>query len=413
MLKNTQQQKTDRMEKISFRELVDIPSTTHATFGLYKYPAKFIPHVVDYILTNYTDPQTTVFDPFGGYGTVGTVAKIHGNDYEMWDLNPMLKVLHQISIMKPVDIDISGIIRNMKNNTKKKFVPDWERHKNWFPQEFLPFLYRVWGYYHAMPDKKVKRTLTIPLLKVTRQFSYDDIRKQKLCRSRVSEERIRSLFTSDWKDRFLEMLYRDIARVQRGLTEYQKLHPKATKHTIKTEVDVVHEELAENKDILITSPPYLQSQEYMRQAKLDLFWLGFSETDVKRLSKLEIPYRNVDECVIHSHTYKECLSHIKEKHIRKTFQRYFWSILGTFGRLQDRINTRMFIFVGHSSTRGRAIPIDTILIEHLTGLGWVHEKTLSDRIVGRNMFSYSVNPASKIRDARTSIENLVILKKRA
>ena len=42
-----------KYENVSFRNLVNIPSTTHATFGLYRYPAKFIPHVVAYILENY------------------------------------------------------------------------------------------------------------------------------------------------------------------------------------------------------------------------------------------------------------------------------------------------------------------------------------------------------------------------
>lgn len=400
-----------KIEKISFRELVDIPSTTHATFGLYKYPAKFIPHVVAHVLQNYTEPEMTVFDPFGGYGTVGTVSRIYGNDYEMWDLNPMLDILHPISIMKPAQIDILKVIKDMKKS-RKKFVPDWQRHQNWYKKEFLPFLYKVWGYYHSLQDKKTKMILTIPLLKTTRYFSYDDMQRQKLTKSSRSEKRAEKIFASDWTNLFFQMVEKDTVRILKGLQEYQKLHPHKTKFKTRSGVDMVHETLKENKDILITSPPYLQSQEYMRQAKLDLFWLGFSEKKVRELSRLEIPYRTVEPCTIHSPTYENCLNKIKEDHIKKIFQTYFWCVLGTFTRIQEKINSRMFIFVGHSSTRGRAIPIDTILVEHLTKLGWIHEKTLSDKIVGRNMFSYSVNPASKMKDARTLIENLVILKRK-
>ena len=144
-----------KTEEISFRELVNIPSTTYATFGLYRYPAKFIPHVIAHILENYAEPEMSVFDPFGGYGTVGTVAKIYGNDYEMWDLNPLLGILHPISTMKPIVMDVENVIREIKN-TKEKFIPDWQRHQNWFKKEFLPFLYKVWGYYHSINDKKLK-----------------------------------------------------------------------------------------------------------------------------------------------------------------------------------------------------------------------------------------------------------------
>ena len=82
----------ERKEReVSFRKLTnDIPSTTYATFALYRYPAKFIPQVIAYTLRRYARPGMTVFDPFAGYGTVGVVSKIYGLDYELWDLNPFL-----------------------------------------------------------------------------------------------------------------------------------------------------------------------------------------------------------------------------------------------------------------------------------------------------------------------------------
>jgi len=71
-------------EKVSFRKLTnDIPSTTYATFALYRYPAKFIPQVIAYTLRRYVHRGMTVFDPFAGYGTVGIVSKTYGLDYEL------------------------------------------------------------------------------------------------------------------------------------------------------------------------------------------------------------------------------------------------------------------------------------------------------------------------------------------
>ncbi len=71
-------------QEVNFRKLTkDIPSTTYATFALYRYPAKFIPQVIAYTLRRYAHPTMTVFDPFAGYGTVGVVSKIYGHDYEL------------------------------------------------------------------------------------------------------------------------------------------------------------------------------------------------------------------------------------------------------------------------------------------------------------------------------------------
>src|SRR4030043_391022 len=97
-------------EAVIFRDLMpEIPSTTYATFGLYKYPAKFIPQVIAYALTTYGRPGMSVIDPFAGYGTVGTIARLSGNDYELWDLNPLLKYLHSVAIMHPTKIDSNAL----------------------------------------------------------------------------------------------------------------------------------------------------------------------------------------------------------------------------------------------------------------------------------------------------------------
>jgi hypothetical protein len=220
------------------------------------------------------------------------------------------------------------------------------------------------------------------------------------------------LLTSDWKAKFFRMLEREVRNVVNGITEYSTLSPKQTKAIVKGGIDVLTTDLQEKKDILITSPPYLQSQEYIRQAKLDLFWLGCSEKKIKELSKLEIPYRDVERQTIHSETYSLLRNEIREDHMRQIFDRYFWGVLGALTQLQRKVNSYLFLFVGRTSMRGRAIPIDRIFAEHFSELGWIHEATLSDTIVSRRMFSYRVNPATKVKDARTPVENLVILRKR-
>ena len=171
------------------------------------------------------------------------------------------------------------------------------------------------------------------------------------------------------------------------------------------------EELDEEKDILITSPPYLQSQEYIRQAKMDLFWLGYTQDYVRRLSRLEIPYRKVPSIPIHSTTFHQIRDEIDEARIRRVYDSYFNGIVGALNRLQDRITSYLLLFVGRSSLRGKPVSIDRILAEHFTEMGWAHETTLVDTIVSRRMFSYRVNPATKISDSRTSTENLVVLRR--
>jgi len=396
--------------KVLFRNLINLPSTTYATFGLYRYPAKFIPHVIAYVLENHAKPSMRVFDPFAGYGTVGVVSRIYGYDYEMWDLNPLLETFHSVATLEPKEVDVKDLL-NQIATSNGEFIPDWSKLDYWFPREYLPLLYRVWGFYHSLDDRGIGLLLTIPLLKTTRCFSYDDTQRQKLSRSPKSKQRVNLILNGDWRTKFFRMLEEEVCKVIKGIAEYWTLKPKQTKAIVKGGVDVLTTDLEEEKDILITSPPYLQSQEYIRQAKMDLFWLGHSQDRVRELSRLEIPYREVQPQPIHSETFHSLRSEIEENHLRKIFDRYFWAVLGALTRLQEKVSSYLFLFVGRTSMRGRVIPIDRVFAEHFVELGWVHEATLVDTIVARRMFSYRVNPATNLKDKRTPVENLVILRR--
>jgi hypothetical protein len=356
----------------------------------------------------------TVLDPFAGYGTAGLVSRMYGCKYELWDLNPLLKTFHAISTLEPDLFEapkVNKILREMPSS-REEFVPQWPNLDYWFHQDFLPFLSCIWGFYHSLDDERCKLILTIPLLKATRYFSYDDSQRQKLSKSKKSQKRIEALFDNDWKGKFFRMVADDTRKILNGIQNYYSLSPRPVEYVIKAGIDTMLENLEEDRDILITSPPYLQSQEYIRQAKMDLFWLGYSEERVKELSKLEIPYRSIEPKPILSETYLRFRNNLEEDKLRIIFDRYFWGVLGALTRLQTRISSYLFLFVGRASMRGIPIPLDTIFAEHFTRLGWIHETTLVDSIVARRMFNYSRNPATGLKDSRTPTENLVILRRR-
>lgn len=399
-----------KKERILFRgEVREIPSTTYGTFSIYKYPAKFIPQVIAYILKKYAKPGMKIFDPFAGYGTVGVVSRAYGYDYELWDLNPIIHIIHDTAIMRKPSTDPIKLMQEIKES-KEKFVPKWSNLWYWFPQDFLPVLYKTWGFVHLQP-KETKYLLLIPLLKVTRYFSYSDEKIHKLYRSKFSRKKIEYLLKEDWKSKFYSMLEREIQILLRKLDEYSRLTPKQVKHKIRSRIDVLETNLDSDVDILITSPPYLQAQEYIRSTKLELFWLGHNESEIKDLSKKEIPYGTVNKIEIYSEKYYEFREKIKEDHLKELYDRYFHAILYTFSNLGRNVKDYMFIFVGSAKIRTTPIPIDDIVVEHLTNFGWRHEITFVDTIVSRSMFGSGINPASGREDNRMETEQLVVLRK--
>ena len=404
-------EKKNNKVNILFRNTVpEIPSTTYGTFAIYRYPAKFIPQVVAFILKRYAKPGMKVFDPFAGYGTVGIVSRIYGYDYELWDLNPMIDVIHKTAIMKPPRVNIVDLIKGLKNS-EEEFIPDWSNLDYWFPEEFIPTLSKAWGYVHSLDDE-TKYILLIPLINVTRYFSYSDEKVHKLYRSKYSRKKVEKLLKGDWKRQFYIMLEKEIQNLLKKIREYHRLKPKEdVNYQIRFGIDTLEEKLDNDVDILITSPPYLQAQEYIRSTKLELFWLGYPEDYIRNLSRKEIPYRPVSKIEIYSEKYYEFREKIEEEHLRVLYDRYFHGILNIFSSLGERVNSYMCIFVGPAKIRTIPIPIDEIIVEHLQELGWKHEITFVDNIISRVMFESKVNPASGKKDSRIKTEHMVVLKK--
>jgi len=395
---------------IIFRNTIpEIPTTTYGTFAIYRYPAKFIPQIVAYVLKNYGKPGIKVFDPFAGYGTVGLVSRVYGYDYVLWELNPIINVIHDTAIMRKAEIDLPKLMQDIKKS-REEFIPKWSNLDYWFPEDFLPLLSKVWGFAHSLTGDD-KYLLLIPLLRVTRYFSYSDEKIHKLYKSKYSKEKIEKLLKTDWKAKFFSMLENEIRTLLSKIAEYNHLNPKHVKYEIKAGVDTLETSLDEEVDILITSPPYMQAQEYIRSTKLELFWLGYDEDYIKMLSKREIPYRPVSKIEILSKKYYEFREKIKDDELKELYDRYFNAILKAFSTLGEKVKDYMFIFVGPAKIRANPIPIDDIIIEHLRELGWIHEVTFIDKIVSHAMFESKINPASGIKDGRIETEHLVVLKR--
>jgi len=395
--------------EVLFRDLVkEIPSTTYATHDLYMYPAKFIPHVVRFAINRFTSEGDWVFDPFAGYGTVGIEASLTGRNFILWDLNPILDVVAKASLyrdylsLSDMEIDFSY---------GEKFIPKWSNLRYWHPEKFIDVLSRAWGYYHYQVPEKLKPVVAIPLLKITRYFSYSDEKIPKLYRSKYAIEKVKKLLSSNWNTLMIKTYWMEARRVVEKIRSYQKLKPKDVSYIIRAGVDSLSLELDREVDLLVTSPPYIQAQEYIRSFKLELFWLGYDEGTVSRLASLEIPYRQKPLVQVHSDTYEKyrrIVMSFNHQKLLDIYECYFKSLALFLNKNHRKVRT-MAIFVGPVKMRGVRIPIDEILREHLESLGWRHEATYIDKIVSRRLFNSKINPATGLVDERTPTEHLLVM----
>jgi len=191
-------------------------------------------------MENYAKKGMKVFDPFAGFGTVGFVARLYGLNYELWDLNPLLEYFHSLCEMEPKPLDKS--LADKIKAHPQEFLPNWKNLFYWHPEEFLALLSKAWSFYHQSADEGVKKLLLVPLLKLTKHFSYADEKLHKLYRSKYAKEKVERLLKEDFQGLFYSMLEKEIEKTLQKLSEYQSLRPQKVACTVKAGVDVLEEE---------------------------------------------------------------------------------------------------------------------------------------------------------------------------
>jgi len=417
-----------KIKHVNFRDLSSISgfSTDYGTHGIYYFPARFIPHVVRYVLDKYCKDGCIVFDPFAGSGTVGVEASLCKARSILWDLTPLIKVLI-LAKLAPFDKNYLKILEECILSSMEypdTFCPDWPNIEDWYPSDLLYILKKAWAYYYnEFPDKlekfdfqkqkHISSLYAVVLLYLSRRLSYTDDSIPKLYRSKIKKMKINKYLNNPRKI-FRSIAKRKIKDIIERIRIMSKFLPK-NNHlpNVDAPVDALapsywHISWPKKIDIVVTSPPYLTAHEYIRSVKLELYWLKFRHTTIRKLRKYEIPYRNAPNVNINSKLYQKIEKKLCNKRLIY-FKNYFNSLFTIFRKIIRRLSPDgiLAIFAGNSTLCGLEIPIPLIIVEHLLSLDLKIEEILVDKIKRRKIFKgrNNLNPEGIID------ESLIIMRK--
>jgi DNA modification methylase len=136
-----------------------IPNTTYLTHAIHKHPAIFIPHIPSYVIRQFTTEENEdgerplVLDPFSGSGTTGLEAKIHGRDYLGIEINPLSRLVGEVST-SPIPPSLLQFVEDrfvdLLESTEKKLYEDYDVEfldrtgkTHWFEEEAIRDLTRI------------------------------------------------------------------------------------------------------------------------------------------------------------------------------------------------------------------------------------------------------------------------------
>lgn len=361
------------------------PALTHS---LHRFPAKYIPRIPAWVIDECAGENDVVLDPFCGSGTTLVEALLRSRDVIGIDCDALACLISRAktSAVSPARIQQLGteLHRIWREPAAHLTVPmpDLVNFNHWFSE-------RAWGDLQALlvairgldASPEEMDFLLCIFSSILRWVSNADDQTQKTYVSGTLKKN---------PPQVAPLFYRAFEKAIAGLEELAFLrHPSAQASIIQG--DAADIQLSSNSvDLIVTSPPYLDSVDYMYNFMLEYFWLG-SLLGVKDRRSFNQMRRSVTGAKNPGDrlppALPSCLDDlIAEKdiiHHRVAATRAYCDSMGRHFHSAAKALKRdgyYFLVIGNSQTRKGVLPIHDSLIRLAVDAGFGFEKAFAYRI---------------------------------
>lgn len=258
---------------------IDTNVVTPLTHGFHKYPGKFIPQIPEWAISNYlNDEKQIVLDPFVGSGTSLVESTVLGHDSFGIDIDPLSCLISKVK-STPLDptqfLIISDWIMNNKETSAAEFMPEIDNLSHWFTNDAITKLSKLRTLIDKIPIifKDVINisdyydAFIIAFSGIIRRVSNADNQSQKTYVSGTKPKKPAEVYS---------LFGKQLGIFLNGFREFQLLwNNKAKANIFKSNGDADFSKLIPKKiDLIVTSPPYIKSIDYVYNQMVELFWVG-------------------------------------------------------------------------------------------------------------------------------------------
>lgn len=362
--------------------------TTGLTHGMHRFPAKYIPQIPGWVMDQFAKPDDVVLDPFCGSGTTLVEGLLRSRTTIGVDCDPLACM---ISRAKTAAV-CPGRMRGLRNELGRAWkqpathlvppMPDLSNFDHWFSRN-------AWGNLQSLLASTVDldasaEELTFLLCvfsSILRSVSNADDQTQKTYVSGTLKKRppeVESAF------------YKALEKALSGLEELAVLRRESTE-AIVIQGDATDIQLpARSVDLIVTSPPYLDSVDYMYNFMLEYFWLGplLGVEDRRKFNQMRRNVTGAKNPLCKTvPELPQCLDDlISEAEITprrvaatraycESMARHFQSAAKTL-----KLGGYYFLVIGNSQTRKGVLPMHDSMIRLAADAGLIFEKAFGYRI---------------------------------
>ncbi len=265
--------------------------TGFLTHDLHPYPAKFIPQIPGHCIARLSMPGELVLDPFGGSGTTALEAVRMGRRALSIDANPVGTLMGRVktcNLDQTAARDLHGIRSalatrlvdlsdtDVLDHDNSKHIPDIPNIDKWFSVTSRGELAAIKSRIARMESQKARDIALLALSRIVIAVSYQDSETRYSSKPRYiprGETFKRFLFALD---DILRNVVQTQPAVRYGVCEFSTADARELTSCVRKR-DFV--------DLIVTSPPYGNANDYHLYHRFRLLWLGY---DPRQLGKIEI-----------------------------------------------------------------------------------------------------------------------------
>lgn len=293
---------------VDFRELVpEVAATERATHMLHPYPAKLLRHIPAFAVSapQLCPPEGTVFDPFCGSGTTLVEAFLAGRSAIGVDVNPLAALISKVKTT-PIEggnarAELQDVISAAEDKNPAQFRSH-ARLKYWYPPQTLKDLSRAQQAISEVCDPAIRDLFLVALSATSRELSLANPRISVPVRLRPEayksssdlyrrlSQRLKSVMTADALSVFCANGLQAIDRVETLGGPHDNLSVQVVATDTRDLSALKSTAVAAcSVDLILTSPPYLGAQKYIRATSLNQLCIDLvTETDLSSLQELSI-----------------------------------------------------------------------------------------------------------------------------
>ncbi|MFM9877715.1 MAG: DNA methyltransferase [Rhodoglobus sp.] len=247
-------------------------STTTGTHGLHRFPAKFIPQVPRWAMNEFAGANSTVLDPFMGSGTTLVEGATRVGRVIGTDIDPLAVLISRAKTAAVSGHRIEELAGAVVSVASSRVSPVHElpmsgviNPLHWFSQQAMDELGAILeaiDVVQATPDEK--DVLLTVFSSILRRVSRADDQSQKTYVSGTLAKVPPPAMTT-----FIRASH-NAARAFDGGAQFRRANQVSAILGSALDIPLADGEV----DLIVTSPPYLDSVDYMYNLMLEYFWLG-------------------------------------------------------------------------------------------------------------------------------------------